>query len=135
MTLLACFSKQALQGKMPNSQTTLLWNFSVKSHEPKKCKTQLMLFSRELAFHEGSNTILDKTNFSYSKVNIIHIVCGDQLFDLKQEFISKGKNKSKNNIVIIEAPFSFAITMIMKGVISVMKVSEDNNYWQEFFKR
>ena len=94
-----------------------------------------MLFSRELAFHEGSNTILDKTNFSYSKVNIIHIVCGDQLLDLKQEFISKGKNKFKNNIVIIEAPFSFVITMIMKGVISVMKVSEDNNYWQEFFKR
>ena len=54
-----------------------------------------MLFSRELAFHEGSNTILDKTNFSYFKVNIIHTVFGDQLFDLKHEFILKGKNKSK----------------------------------------
>ena len=59
-----------------------------------------MLFSRELAFHEGSNTILDKTNFSYFIVNIIQKVCGDQLFDWKQEFILKGKNKSQEKTIL-----------------------------------
>ena len=57
------------------------------------------------------------------------------MFDLKQEFISKGKNKFKNNIVIIKAPFSFVITMIMKGVISVMKVSEDNKLLARIFQK